>query len=105
MTVSNQRPTKLLPGHSQGYGTMENLDKPTHVSIAFCTGSLVCHANALKSTRVGPWSSFRPPRRNQRPNSNIQQVRDAEPFRRTQPMNWVRLSGDDGQGHDGATTG
>ena len=52
-----------------------------------------------------PWSSFRPPRKNQRPNSSIQQVQNAEPFRRTQRMNWVRLSGDDGQGHDGATTG
>ena len=53
----------------------------------------------------GPWSSFRPPRKNQRPNSSIQQVQNAEPFRRTQRMNWVRLSGDDGQVHDGATTG
>ena len=67
----------------------------------------------------GPWSSSRPPRKNQRPNSSIQQVRDAEPFRRTQRMNCAALqrrrpgprrghnktTTGPRRGHDGSTTG
>ncbi len=75
--------------------------------VASVVASVIDLAMARAVMRGGrrPWSSFRPPRKNQRPNSSIQQVRDAEPFRRTQRMNWVRLSGNDGQVHDGATTG